>query len=151
MSGQKENGLRLEWVATVKIRFNQVFMGKNVCWLYVIVMPRTRFRVNRHYSSLNVKELLARSRREIWRLSDCNSTRTHNHVVHKRTLNHLGLWTQPFRLWTKWLWVRVQLQPRKNVRDWWKQVTSVAFVFVIYQSDSSKVHDLSCIWLHDWT
>ena len=38
------------------------------------------------YSCLNVKELLARSRREIWSLSDCNWTR---HLVHKRTLNHL--------------------------------------------------------------
>ena len=38
------------------------------------------------YSCLNVKELLARSRREIWSLSDCNWTRIHNHLVHKRTL-----------------------------------------------------------------
>ena len=41
------------------------------------------------YSCLNVRELLARSRREIWSLIDCNWTRTHNHLVHKRTLNHL--------------------------------------------------------------
>ena len=64
------------------------------------------------YSCLNVKELLARSRREIWSLSDCNWTRTHNHLVHKRTLNHLAKlakWLR-VRLWTKWLCVRVQLQ-----------------------------------------
>ena len=42
------------------------------------------------YSCLNIKELLARSRREIWSLSDCNWTRTHNHLVHKRTLSHLA-------------------------------------------------------------
>ena len=42
------------------------------------------------YSCLNVKELLARSRREIWRWSDCNWTRTQNHLVLKRTLNHLA-------------------------------------------------------------
>ena len=41
------------------------------------------------YSWLNVKELLAQSRREIWSFSDCNWTRTHNYFVHKRTLNHL--------------------------------------------------------------
>ena len=41
------------------------------------------------YSCLNVKELLARSRRKIWRLSDCNWTWTQNHLVRKRTLNHL--------------------------------------------------------------
>ena len=42
------------------------------------------------YSCLNVKELLARSRREIWSWSDCNWTRTQNHLVPKRTLNHLA-------------------------------------------------------------
>ena len=42
------------------------------------------------YSRLNVKKLIARSRRHIWRLSDCNGTRTHNHLVRKRTLNHLA-------------------------------------------------------------
>ena len=41
-------------------------------------------------SCLNVKKLFARSRREIWRLSDCNWTRTQNHLVLKRTLNHLA-------------------------------------------------------------
>ena len=44
------------------------------------------------YSCLNVTELLARSRCEIWSLSDCNWTRTHNHLVHKRTLNRLAIW-----------------------------------------------------------
>ena len=42
------------------------------------------------YSFLNVKDLLARSRRHISRLSDCNGTRTHNHLIRKRTLNHLA-------------------------------------------------------------
>ena len=40
------------------------------------------------YSCLNVKELLARSWREIWSLSDYNWAWTQNHLVHKRTLNH---------------------------------------------------------------
>ena len=46
------------------------------------------------YSCLNVKELLARSRRHIGRLSDCNGTRIHNHLVPKRTLNHLAQLTK---------------------------------------------------------
>ena len=61
------------------------------------------------YRCLNVKELLAWSRREIWSLSDCSWTRTHSHLVHKRTLNHLAKWLNVC-LWTKWLWVRAQLQ-----------------------------------------
>ena len=35
-------------------------------------------------------EILARSRPEIWSLSDCNWTQTHNHLLHKRTLNQLA-------------------------------------------------------------
>ena len=42
------------------------------------------------YSCLNARELLARSKREIWSLNDCNWTRTYNHLVHKRSLNHLA-------------------------------------------------------------
>ena len=59
-------------------------------------------------SCLNVKELLARSRRKIWRLSDCNWTRTQSHLVQKRTLNHLTKLA-----WTHWFWFRVQLQSLK--------------------------------------
>ena len=36
------------------------------------------------YSCLNVKEFLARNRREIWSLSDCNWTQTHNHFARKQ-------------------------------------------------------------------
>ena len=45
------------------------YLSVQCIWLYVFIMPRTRFRVN-----LNVKELFARNRREIWTLSDCNGT-----------------------------------------------------------------------------
>ena len=38
---------------------------------------------------LNVKELLVRSRRYIWSLSDSNVIRTHNHLVRKQKLNNL--------------------------------------------------------------
>ena len=42
------------------------------------------------YSRLNVKELLARNRGNIWSLNDGNGIRTHNHLVSKQTLNHLA-------------------------------------------------------------
>ena len=42
------------------------------------------------YSCLNVKELLARSSRHIWRLSNCNGTRPRNHLLRKRTLSHVA-------------------------------------------------------------
>ena len=37
------------------------------------------------YCCVNVKEVLARSRREIWSLSDCKWTRIQNHLVRKQT------------------------------------------------------------------
>ena len=46
------------------------------------------------HSCLNVKDLLARNSRNIWNLSDCNGTRTHDHLVRKRTLNHLAKLTK---------------------------------------------------------
>ena len=58
-----------------------------VCSCHVTYAFQSEFTL---YSCLNVKELLARSRREIWRWSDCNWTRTQNHLVLKRTLNHLA-------------------------------------------------------------
>ena len=41
------------------------------------------------YSYLNVKDLLDRSRRDIWSLSDCSGTRTQNNLVRKGIVNHL--------------------------------------------------------------
>ena len=58
-----------------------------VCSYHVTYMFQSEFTL---YSCLNVKELLAQSRRKIWRLSDCNWTRNQNHLVHKRTINHLA-------------------------------------------------------------
>ena len=63
------------------------------------------------YSYLNVKELLARSRLEIWlRLRDCNWIRTQNHLIRKRTKASLAKWLS-VRLRTKWSWFRVKMQP----------------------------------------
>ena len=39
---------------------------------------------------LTATELVAQSRRDIWRLSDCSKTRTHNHLVRKQTFSHLA-------------------------------------------------------------
>ena len=60
------------------------------------------------YRCLNVKELLTRTRGDIWSLSDSNRIGTHSHLVRKRTLNHLKL---SVCLLTKWLWVRIVLMP----------------------------------------
>ena len=67
---------------------------KKTCYCYLEVWiqwnSRTRFRVNPHSTCLNIKELFAQNRCEIWGLSAYNGARTHNHLVPKRTLSHLA-------------------------------------------------------------
>ena len=72
------------------------YLSVRCIWLHVLVMSRTRYRVNSH--CLNVKELLARNRCEAWSLSDCKWTWTHNHLVHNRTPSHLAKLAK----WPKW-------------------------------------------------
>ena len=77
-------------------------------WLYYYHVTYAFQSESTLYSCLNVKELLARNRGDIWRLSDSNGIRTHSHLVCKRTLTSLGkLLRIPLR--TKWLWVRIPL------------------------------------------
>ena len=95
--------------------FQQQFFTNTSFKLHVIIMSRTSFRVNLScIVFLNFKELLARTRRHIWSLSGSNGIRIHNHLVRKRTLNHLAkLALRPkwlnVCLRTKWLWVRIPL------------------------------------------
>ena len=63
----------------------------SVCYYHVTYTFQSEFPL---YICLNVKELLARNRSDIWSLSDCNGTRIHNHLVLKRTLNHLAKLTK---------------------------------------------------------
>ena len=73
----------------IRLKYGLLIQGSfdlTVCFYYVTYAFQGE---STFYSCLNAKELLARSRREIWSLSICNWTRTHNHFVHKRTLNHL--------------------------------------------------------------
>ena len=48
-------------------------------------------------SYLNVKEMLARTRRDMSNLSDFNRTPTHNHLVFKGTLKHFAELAKSFR------------------------------------------------------
>ena len=64
------------------------------------------------YSCLNVKELLAGNRRDIWSLSDNNGIQTHKHLGRKGTLNYLA--QLAIRLRTKWLWIQIPLLSLKE-------------------------------------
>ena len=51
---------------------------KTICYYHVTYLFRSE---STRYSWINVKELLARNRYDIWSLSDSNGIRTHNHLV----------------------------------------------------------------------
>ena len=90
--------------------FNYIGTNQMLCKpnrsLYVLVMSRS---VSEWIHTLSLP-VLARSRREIRSLSDCNWTRTQNHLVHKRTLNHLAKLGQlSVHLRTKWFWVTLHV------------------------------------------
>ena len=89
---------------------NNITFGNSNFKLYVIIMLRTSFRVNpQSIVCLNAKELLARSRRHIWSLSDSNLIQSHSHLVGKRTLNHLAKLAKIFLILNDWavLWVLI--------------------------------------------
>ena len=52
-------------------------------WMHTLYLPECQ-------------EFLARNRREIWSLSDCNGTQIYNHLVRKRTFNHLARFDQNY-------------------------------------------------------
>ena len=72
---------------------NLLYGASDVCFYHVTYTFQNGDTFN---TCLNVKELLARSRGEIWSLIDCIWTQTCNHLVDKRTLNH-------FAKLSKWL------------------------------------------------
>ena len=70
-----------------KIELRCEHLSLRCIWLYVTY----EFRVNPHsLVSLNVRELLPQSSCDVWSSNQINGTRTHNHLVHKGTLNHLA-------------------------------------------------------------
>ena len=62
-------------------------MDPIVCYYYATYVFQSESTL---YSCLNVKEFLARNKRDIWSLRDSNGTRTHKQLVRKWTFNHLG-------------------------------------------------------------
>ena len=133
------------------------FILLTVCYYHVMYAFQSKSTL---YSCLNVKELLARNRRDIWNLSDCNGTRTHNHLVRKPTLNHLAKlaslakWLN-VRLQTKCLWVQILLLsfillviPKKS--QFWSLMDSLTALKVILQeiySSCFKLHTLMTFYV----
>ena len=70
---------------------NVKFWQHFTIWYWTLEQEKWDFSVNAHSKvCLNVKERFGRSWRHIWSLSVSNVIWTHNHLVRKRTLNHLA-------------------------------------------------------------
>ena len=98
----------------LKIKFQKTEILTVCSHLVTYALPRK----STFYSCMIVKELLARNRHDIWSLSDSNGIRTHNHLVHKRSLSRLTKLTSLAKwltthLRTKWLWLRIPLKSLK--------------------------------------
>ena len=86
------------------------------------------------YSCLNAKELLARNRCETGSLSECNWTRTHNHLVHKQTLNHLAkLAKSSFKC-------SVEETHQKMVKFWTQEV-----LICYFNSSTARIHRVDSV------
>ena len=94
LSEAKANTISTSVSIQCKTKMNWAVLWVLICMVHLTVCPcHVTYAFQREstiYSCLNVKKLLAQSRREIWSLGDCNWTRTHNHLVNKRKLNDLA-------------------------------------------------------------
>ena len=117
------------------------------------------------YTCLNVRERLARNRHEIWSLSDCNWTRTHNHLVHKRTLNHLAKLAKWFScvvsIYLYGAFDSMLLSCHVRVSEWTtteceftlKRLRDTIIIYSqMHHTDKYSQHSsiIWPIWLHDW-
>ena len=81
-----------KWLSCVVITY---LYGAFDCMLSSITWSSMSFRVNPHSKvCLDVKELLARRRHHICSSGDSKEIQSHNHLVHKWTLNHLAKLTK---------------------------------------------------------
>lgn len=79
------------------------------------------FRVDLHSGvTWNVKELLARKRHGIWRLSDCSGTRTHNQLVRYLTISHWDVAVTCRDNFGSGILLKKKLEILTQVICWWK-------------------------------
>ena len=101
LTGQQEKGGgHLLFYSTTSIHL-WTFRHLDLCYCHVTYAFQSQTTL---YSCMNVKELLAWNKRDMWSFSDCNGIRTHKHLVRKRTLIHL------YRLVSLAKWLSVLLQ-----------------------------------------
>ena len=96
----------------LSIHLNKVsYYNMTVCSYHVTY----EFQSGSTLCARNSSKLLAQNRRKIFRLSDCNGTRTHNHLIRKRTLNHLAKLAKGLSS-VLYIWLYVLIMSRTSFR-----------------------------------
>ena len=122
------------------IRFGKRWINET-SFEYMLLHVTHEFRSESIHSIVyvNVKEILARSRRHIWNLSDNNGIQTHNHLFRQRTLRHLAKLAKRLSCVVSTylygvfdcmlLWVRILLMSLETSFSWVKvnEVNSLRF------------------------
>ena len=115
-----------------------------VCFHHVTYAFQSGFEI---YSFLNVKEILAQNRCDIWSLSDCNDTGTHNHLVCQWALNHLAKLTKCLsRILSPYLYGRFDcmfLSCHVGVSEWIAKLLAQNRRDIWYLSDynNTRIHN----------
>ena len=111
------NWIETEWFVIISLKiYRSDEYTKSQLHFYCINNELYKFKISdilrKNVSASKIDQTLNRNQTETEGLSRCNWTRAQNHLVCKRTLNHLAKWLSA-RFRTKWLRVRVQLQSLK--------------------------------------
>ena len=109
----------------VDMKYMRVNVLKNIARvarrLCTFIMSHTYFRVNLLCSCVNVKELLARKRRDIWRWIGCHGIQTHNYLASK--LAKMVKWLNDYISLNGWVfftssmcfWIGIPFQWQREV------------------------------------
>ena len=125
--------ISMKFFKILKIKFweIQILRKLTVCYYHVTYAFQSESTL---YSSLNVKELLDQSRPNIWSLCDSNRIQTHNHLVHKRTLNQLAklvILAKFFSVRLRFKWLQVRIPLLSLWESCWDMITSFTFLELI--------------------
>ena len=90
-------------------------------------------------------EVQTQNTRDIWSLSECNGSRTHNHLVRQRTLNNLA----KLKKWLNWIVCTylygsfdcVFFSFQVRISEW----IAIHFCLNIKELHSQKSHDIWCL------
>ena len=120
----------MKFFKILKIKFWEIHILRKltVCYYHVTYAFQSESTL---HSSLSVKELLDQNKPNIWSLCDSTRIQTHNHLVHKRTLNQLAKLASLAKFFSvrlRFKWLRVRIPLLSLWESCWDMITSFTFL-----------------------